>query len=150
LHKAFSLMPVSRIKFRVEPRAKPRVESRIKHRSVTASCSTRTQVRDLIEPSWRATRETHSKHSIQILKYKRPSLMSSLSLAKHTRKKTLPSRDKSRLFIKKTASSTELSDLTLEDSSPLDTPEISERTLADQDNRVRVRGHQAARRMRGR
>jgi len=45
----------------------------------------------------------------------------------------LPSRDKSGQFIKKTTSSTELSDLTSEDSSPLDTPEISERTLADQE-----------------
>jgi hypothetical protein len=59
--------------------------------------------------------------------------MSSLSLAKCTRKKTLPSRDKSGRFIKKTASSTELSDLTSEDSSLLDTPEISERTLVDQE-----------------
>ncbi|KAG1775476.1 hypothetical protein EV702DRAFT_1199229 [Suillus placidus] len=60
--------------------------------------------------------------------------MSVLSTAKkRTKKKSLPPRGKGGRFIKKTAPTSETSEFASEDSSPLDTPEINERALADND-----------------
>jgi hypothetical protein len=62
--------------------------------------------------------------------------MSNLLPAKCTKKKSLPPRGIGGWFIKKTDSTAELSESTSGNSSPLDTPEINERALIDNDASV--------------
>ncbi|KAG2159905.1 uncharacterized protein EDB93DRAFT_1244672 [Suillus bovinus] len=79
----------------------------------------------------RAARKTQLKHSILIQKYKNPPLISTLLPAKCTKKKSLPPRGKGGQFIKKIDPTTELSKFASDNSSLLDTPELSERALTD-------------------
>ncbi|KAG2029521.1 hypothetical protein BDR03DRAFT_1018272 [Suillus americanus] len=57
--------------------------------------------------------------------------MTTFLSARRIKKKSLPARDSAGQFIKTSSSSSELSEFTSEDSSPLDTPEINKRTLLD-------------------
>jgi hypothetical protein len=61
--------------------------------------------------------------------------MTAISSARQKKKKALPPRDKDGWWIKKTGSTSDFSeDFSSEESSPLDTPEINECTLTDNDH----------------